>query len=123
MVTTAKNTESESEDNEDVLEEYECQEDEEHLTGISQTVLDKIGVCHPITYDVYNICKLTHDKKLSSFKAKMLKEICNHFELSFKSRDIKADLMNKLKLKKWLKGVAATPNLLCDNMTLNCHYH
>ena len=96
VVTTAKNTESESEDNEDVLEEYECQEDEEHLTGISQTVLDKISVCHPITYDVYNICKLTHNKKLSSFKVKMLKEIYNHFELSFKSRDIKADNMNKI---------------------------
>ena len=52
MVTTANNTDSESEDDEDVLEEYECQEDEEHFT---QTVLDKIGVCHPITYDVYNI--------------------------------------------------------------------
>ena len=56
VVTTAKNTKSKSEDDEDALEEHECQEDEEeHLTGIRQTVLDKIRcvIQSPMTCTIY----------------------------------------------------------------------
>ena len=60
----------------------------------SQAVLDEIGVTHPIMYDVYNLCDMAHNDKLSSFTVKMLKEICSHFELPFKARSIKADLIH-----------------------------
>jgi hypothetical protein len=68
--------ESESED--DYLEEYACQKDENHLIDTRRAVVDKIGLFYPITYDVYNICRLTRDQNVSSFKVKMLKQICNH---------------------------------------------
>jgi hypothetical protein len=94
QVVMTDDLESESED--DYLEEYACQEHENHLSDPRRAVSDKIGLSHPITYDVYNICRLTRDQKVSSFKVKMLKQICNHFELPFKSRDIKADLVAKI---------------------------
>lgn len=96
VVTTTEDVESESEDDEDVVEEYVCQEDEGFLIDTRQAILDKMGVSHPITYDAYNLCRMTRDKNISSFIVNMLKELCNHFELPFKSRDIKANLVAKI---------------------------
>ena len=98
QVVTADDIESESEDmdDEDDLEEYACEDDDAHLIDIRQAVLDKLGVSHPITFDVYNLCTLTHEKKVSIFKVKMLKEICSHFELPFRSQNNKADLVAKI---------------------------
>ena len=38
---------------------------------------------------------MTHEHRVSTFKVKMLKEICSHFELPYKSRDNKATLVAK----------------------------
>ena len=55
-----------------------------------------IGVKHPLMYDVYNLCEMAYENKLSSFKVKMLREICKHFEISIHSRDTKPTLVKKL---------------------------
>ena len=49
----------------------------------------EINVFHPIHYDVYDLCDMYEQKRLSVYKVAMLKEICAHFELPFKSKDKK----------------------------------
>ena len=62
-------------------EEYACQNDEQLEKETSEAVVEAIGVRHPLMYDVFNLCEMANENKLSSFKCKMLKEICKHFEI------------------------------------------
>ena len=48
-------------------------------------------------YDGFNICELAKLDKLSQFKVKDLKEMCNFFELSPKARDTKFLLIERIK--------------------------
>lgn len=80
----------------DAVEEYACQIDEQLLEETSEAVVAEIGVQHPVMYDVYNLCEMVSEKKVHSFKVKMLREICNHFDISTKARDTKSDLVQKL---------------------------
>ena len=52
---------------------------------------------HLIMYDGYDICEQTKQEGLSKFNVKTLRAMCEHFELPFKSKDIKAALINKIK--------------------------
>ena len=45
---------------------------------------------------VNNLCQYFHDNKLSSFNVNMLKDMCRYFEIPFKSRDLKRDLLIKV---------------------------
>ena len=80
----------------ETAEEYACREDEKLLDEINDAVMSSIGVIHPVVYDVYNLCEMAKEKKLSSFKVKMLREICDYFEIRFRVRDTKAELVKKL---------------------------
>ena len=77
--------------------ECACKLDEEHLRETREVVLGKIGLTHPILYDIYDLCTFARQEKLPAFKVKMLREICTHFDLPFRSRDTKAVLVSKLK--------------------------
>ena len=44
-------------------------------------------------YDSHNLCDLCQTQKLDSFNVEMLKSICSHFEISFKSKDRKHQLI------------------------------
>ena len=95
-------TESEKEDTDaeeldDLVEEYACDIDEERLRDTTEVVLGKIGLTHPILYDIYDLCTLSRDGKLPSFKVPMLREMCKHFDLSVRSKDTKAVLLSKMK--------------------------
>lgn len=65
-----------------------------------ETLLDEIaaqfGPKHPIYYDTYSLCEMRKDDKLSGFSVAMLKEILQHFDINFKSRDRKKDLLQNL---------------------------
>lgn len=80
-----EDTECESEDEEDELREE-----------VRACIVKEINVNHPIYYDVYDLCDLHEQQKLSVFKVGMLKEICDHFELQYKSKDRKTDLIRKI---------------------------
>ena len=54
------------------------------------------GLKHPIIFDVYNLCQYYHSNKLSSFNVSMLKDMCGYFEIPYKSRDLKRDLLAKV---------------------------
>ena len=56
----------------------------------SEAVVAAIAVKHPLMYDVHNLCEMAYENKISSFKVKMLREICKHFEISFNTRDTKS---------------------------------
>ena len=74
---------------------HDVVEEEEWLQQVDE-VYDKLSVQHPIYYDSYNLCDLCKIQKLGSFNVEMLKSICSHFEISFKSRDRKHQLIEKL---------------------------
>ena len=74
-------------DSEVKIEERVCQ---------VNNVLDQIGIQQPIIYDVYDLCQYYKNDKLHIINVSMLKSICEHFEIPFKSRDQKSDLFFKV---------------------------
>ncbi len=91
-----EDTDREEDDDEDLLEEYACDLDEHSLRETADAVQEKIGLAHPIIYDVYNLCMFAREGKLASFKVKMLREMCSHFDIPFRSRDAKPILVTKI---------------------------
>ena len=77
-------------------EEYTCEIDDLLFQANSEAVVAAIAVKHPLMYDVHNLCEMAYENKISSFKVKMLREICKHFEISFNTRDTKSALVQKL---------------------------
>ena len=63
--------------------------DEECLREARNTVMDEIGLKHPIAimFDIYDVCSLAREARLPSLKVKMLRDTCKHFELAFKIQD------------------------------------
>ena len=70
--------------------------DEEERERLGKDIQREMNVAHPIFYDVYDLCDMYEKGKLSAFKVPMLKEICSHFELAFKSKDKKQDLIKRV---------------------------
>ena len=64
---------------------------------IVQDVVQDVCTDHPIMYDIYDICDYSRQDILNKFNVKMLKAICKHFELSFTSKSLKVDLIDKIK--------------------------
>lgn len=79
-------------------EDVECLEYENQRNAEVEEVLEQLAVKHPIVYDVYDLCEYYEKGKISSFGVKMLKEICKHFDLSFKSNDRKQNLIASIEL-------------------------
>jgi len=89
------------EDDENDVDDLLLEEEFVHLNDQYRSkdiddVLSQVGVMHPIIYDGYDICQQVKSDTLSHFNVKILKTICNHFELPYKSRDTKASLMGKI---------------------------
>ena len=70
--------------------------DEGCLREARNTVMDEIGLKHPIMFDIYDVCSLAREGRLPSLKVKILRDMCKHFHLSFKMRDTKAALLAKM---------------------------
>lgn len=85
-----------SRDEKAAVEEAIDEEEISHMTTV-EAVVEEIGLCHPIVYDIYDLCDYAQKGKLISFTVSMLKDICTFFDLSFKSRDTKAVLISKVK--------------------------
>ncbi|CAH3159521.1 unnamed protein product, partial [Pocillopora meandrina] len=71
----------EPDDNEELAEEYASLTDEEMLEKASVAIQSEIGVKSLVIYDVYNLCEMAFENRLSFFKVKMLREMCKHFEI------------------------------------------
>ena len=73
------------------LEEIEA-ERQQLMAHIS----NELRPLHPLSYDAFNLCQCARDNKLSLFNVSLLKEILRFFEIPFKSRDRKKDLIEQL---------------------------
>ena len=82
------------------VDNYETDSDDaeanEKQADLMNLISNELNVAHPIYYDAYDLCELQKQNKLSGFKVPMLKEICSHFELGFKSKDKKQHLINTI---------------------------
>lgn len=54
---------------------------------------DSIGLQHPIVYDTYDLCDYYLRDKIASFNVSMLKDILKYFEVHYRSKDRKAELI------------------------------
>ena len=91
-----KETSSDDAEPEELAEDYSSLTDltdEQMLEKASVAVQFEIGVKHTAMYDVYNLCEMAFENKLSFLKVKMLKEMCKHFEIpsNIKRHQIKFD--------------------------------
>ena len=74
---------------------YEASRDE-----LVKEVARELAPKHPIVYDMYNLCELSLQKKLSDFSITMLKDICKFFEIGISDVIVrrKKPYINKLQL-------------------------
>ena len=70
--------------------------DEECFREARNTVMDEIGLKHPVLFDIYDVCSLAREARLPSLKVKMLRDMCKHFELAFKMQDTNAAPLAKM---------------------------
>ncbi len=81
---------------EELLEEEHEYRKEENLQEEVKDMFRELAVEHPIFYDGYDICDHVKSGLISKFTVKILKDICEYFDVAFKSRDTKAILLSKI---------------------------
>ena len=69
--------------------------DEKERQNTIDEVVSQVGLSHPITFDGYDVCEQVRLNTLSKFNVTMMKAMCSHFELPYKTREVKASLLNK----------------------------
>ena len=70
--------------------------DEGCIREARNTVIDEIGLKHPIMFDIDDVCSLAREARLPSLKVKMLRDMCEHFDLAFKMQDTNAAPLAKM---------------------------
>ena len=78
------------------LEDILGEQEEKSRQLLKNSIIEKIGLRHPICYNVYDLCEYCKGSKLSKFNVVMLKAILKNFDISFKSKDRKKDLVEHL---------------------------
>ena len=56
-----------------------------------------MGLMHSITYDGHDICEHVSRDTLRKFNVTTLKAMCAFFEIPYKTKELKASLLMKLK--------------------------
>ena len=77
---------------EEILEE----EEESNRQEVVNSIVDEIGLLHPIYYDVYDLCQYRKANKLSQFNVSLLKNILKNYEVPFTAKDRTKDLAQHL---------------------------
>jgi len=72
------------------------EEEEADRQYLIEEVTQELRPQHPLSYDAFNLCECARENKLIEFNMPMLKQILRHFEIPFKSRDKKRDLIEQL---------------------------
>ena len=93
----ASSTEEKSGEDEDDLEA--CIRELDRCV-LMENIDEEIGLKHPIVFDAYDLCDYHKQGKLEAFNVAMLKTILRHFEVSFRAKDRKADLIRLDLLKE-----------------------
>lgn len=71
-------------------------EENELREELISSITNEINIIHPIFYDAYDLCELHREQRLAVFKVVMPRQICEYFELQFKSKDKKIDLIDNI---------------------------
>ena len=74
--------------------------------NLHDDIKSRIVLEHPIVYDTYDLCAYHREEKLRAFNVAMLKTILWHFEVPFRARDRKTDLIRLLKANVHPNGFA-----------------
>ena len=61
-----------------------------------EDIEEEIGLQHPIVYDTFNLCQYFQEGKISNFNVKMVKTMLSFFEIPFRSKQVKVELVNLL---------------------------
>jgi len=72
-------------------------------------VVSQVGLNHLISFDGYDVCEQVRLSLLSKFHITMLKAMRSHFELHYKTREVKASLLNKPRNKVEECSTTPTP--------------
>ena len=59
-------------------------------------ISNELRPLHPPSYDAFDLCECARNNELSLFNVSLLKKILCFFEIPFKSRDRKKDLIKQL---------------------------
>ena len=70
-------------------EDVQAEQEEQERRAVLEEVATHLGPKHPICYDSYCLCDLSHEKKLETFTVALFKAMLKYFENSFSSRDRK----------------------------------
>ena len=81
---------------EELIHELEAVTVEQNRREVLKEIAESLQVQYPIIYDVYDLCDMNNQNKRQVFNVVMLKAICAHFLISFKSRDRKPDLLKNI---------------------------
>jgi len=69
--------------------------EKERQNTIDEVVSRQVGLNHLITFDGYDVSGQVRLSPLSKFHITLLKTMCSHFKLPYKTREVKASLLNK----------------------------
>ena len=67
----------------------ESAEREKLVEELTTAVVQEVALQHPITYDIYNICELSANSKLSKFAISVLSDICRHLGIDISDITVK----------------------------------
>ena len=59
-------------------EDVQAEEEEQERRAVLEEVATHLGPKHPICYDSYCLCDLSHEKKLETFSIAMLKDMLKY---------------------------------------------
>ena len=79
-------------------EDVEAEQEEQERRATLEEVATHLGPKHPICYDSYCLCDLSHEKKLETFSVAMLKDMLKYFEIPFSSRDRKKSCSEPIRI-------------------------
>ncbi|XP_068684474.1 uncharacterized protein [Montipora foliosa] len=74
------------------------EEEEEERQRLMEHISEELRPQHPLSYDAFNLCECAKKNKLHQFNVTLLKDILRHYEVPFKSRDRRKDLIDLLML-------------------------
>ncbi|KAL9961193.1 hypothetical protein ACROYT_G030093 [Oculina patagonica] len=83
-------------DDQTELEDILAEEEENNRQQVINSIIEEIGLRHPICHDVYDLCEYHKCSKHSKFNVQVLKTILKAFDIPFKSKDRKKDLVDLL---------------------------
>ena len=79
-----KGQQTEDVDEETNIEDVLAEEEEYDRVQVINQISEQIGLCHPILYEVYDICEHRKGKELSKFNKNMLKVILKKMRFHLK---------------------------------------